>query len=131
LPEKGETMHTIILASPQVDQWQAFADALGSGIQADIVKVRSALDAIEAAQSLRPQLVVIDAEIGDLSVTELIRRLLGIDAMINTAVASAEAEAIFHEENEGLGILMKLPPLPTSAEAGRLAECLRQVTGVV
>jgi CheY-like chemotaxis protein len=131
LPWKEKSMHTIILASPRVDQWQAFADALDSGGQADVVKVRTAADAIEAVQNLHPLLVVIDAELGDLTASELIRRLLSIDAMINTAVASAEAEAIFHEENEGLGILMKLSPLPTSAEAGRLAACLRQVTGVV
>jgi CheY-like chemotaxis protein len=123
-------MHTIVLASPQVDRWQAFSDALGTGIQADIVTVRSAADAIEAAHTLHPQLVVIDAELDDLTSADLIRRLLGIDAMINTAVASAEAEDVFHEETEGLGILMKLSPLPTSAEAGRLVECLRQVTGV-
>jgi CheY-like chemotaxis protein len=124
-------MLNIILASPQVDQWQAFSDALAAGIQADIVAVRSAGDAVEAAQTKRPQLVVIDAAIGDLTAEELIRRLLGIDAMINTAVASAEAEEIFHEETEGLGILMKLSPLPTSDEAGRLVECLRQVTGAI
>jgi CheY-like chemotaxis protein len=122
-------MQTIVLASPQVERWKPFSDALGARIQADIVIVRSGADAIEAAKTRHPQLVVIDAELGDLSAVELIRRLLGIDAMINTAVASAEAEAIFHEETEGLGILMKLPPLPTPAEAGRLAECLDQLQG--
>ena len=122
-------MPTIILASPRVDRWQAFSDTLAAGIQADIITVRTGADALEAAQRLRPQLVVIDAELGDLTAEDLIRRLLGIDAMINTAVASAEAEAIFHEETEGLGILMKLSPLPTSAEAGRLVECLGQLQG--
>ena len=117
-------MQTIVLASPQVDRWQAFSDALGARIQADIVAVRSAADAVEAAQRLRPQLVVIDAELSDQTAADLIRRLLGIDAMINTAVASAETEAIFHEATEGLGILMKLSPLPLPSEAGRLAECL-------
>ena len=124
-------MHTIILVSPQIDRWQAFSDALASGLQADIVNVRSAGAAIEAAQSMRPLLVAIDAGLEDLPAADLIRRLLGIDAMINTAVASAEAEEIFHEETEGLDILMKLSPLPTSDEAGRLVECLRQMTGAI
>jgi DNA-binding NarL/FixJ family response regulator len=124
-------MLTIILASPQVDQWQAFSDALASRIQADMVTVRTAADAIEAAQMLKPQLVVIDDGLGDLTAVDLIRRLLSIDAMIHAAVASAETEAIFHEATEGLGILMKLSPLPTSAEAGRLAECLDQLQGCI
>jgi DNA-binding NarL/FixJ family response regulator len=122
-------MQTIILVSPQVDRWQAFSEALASGFQADIVKVRSGIAAIDAAQTARPLLVAIDAKLDDLPVADLIRRLLGIDAMINTVVASAESEEIFHEETEGLGILMKLSPLPTSAEAGRLVECLHQLAG--
>jgi CheY-like chemotaxis protein len=117
-------MQTIVLASPQVDRWQAFSDALGARIQSDITTVRSGADAIEAAKTLHPRLVVIDAGLGDMTAVELIRCLLGIDAMINTAVASAESEAIFHEATEGLGILMKLSPLPSPSEAGRLAECL-------
>lgn len=124
-------MQTIILASPRVDQWQAFSDALRSGAQANVVKVRTGAEALEAAQTLKPMAVAMDAELDDFSGIELVRRLLQINAMINTALASDKPEEIFHEETEGLGILMKLSLLPTSAEAGRLAECLRQVTGAV
>ena len=122
-------MHTIILASPRSDQWQAFADALRVHTQANIVKVRSADEALDTARALNPLAVAIDAELGDLPGVELVRRLLGVNAMINTALASGETEEIFHDETEGLGILMKLSPLPTPTEAGRFAERLRQVTG--
>jgi CheY-like chemotaxis protein len=124
-------MHTILLASPRVDQWQSFSDALRGDSQANIVKVRSGAEALEAARTIGPLVVAIDAELGDFTGVELVRRLLGINAMISTALVSDQSEEIFHEETEGLGILMKLSPLPTSAEAGRLAECLRQVTGAV
>jgi CheY-like chemotaxis protein len=124
-------MQTIILASPRVDQWQAFSDALRAGFQANVVKVRTGAEALEAVQTLKPMAVATDAELDDFSGIELVRRLLQINAMINTALASDKPEEIFHEETEGLGILMKLSPLPTSAEAGRLAESLRQVTGAI
>ena len=124
-------MHTIILASSRLDRWQVFSDALRADIQADIVKVRSAAEALQAAQTLNPLAVAIDSELGDLPGVELVRRLLGINAMINTALTSEKPEEIFHAETEGLGILMRLSPLPTSAEAGRFAQCLRQVAGAV
>ena len=124
-------MQTIILVSPRVDQWEAFSDALRAGVQANVVKVRTGSEALEAAQRLKPMAVAMDAELADFSGVELVRRLLQINAMINTALTSDKSEEIFHEETEGLGILMKLSPLPTSAEAGRFAESLRQVTGAV
>lgn len=124
-------MKTIILASPQIEQWQEFSDALQTDARFNIVKVRSGAEAIEAARTVKTLAVAVDADLGDLPGIELVRRLIGIDAMINTALASDAPEEQFHEETEGLGILMKLSPLPNSAEAGRFAECLRQVTGAV
>ena len=124
-------MHTIILASPRVDQWGAFSDALRADLDVDIVQARSAEQAEEAARKLNPLAVAIDATLGDLPGAELVRRLVGINAMINTALASEKSEEVFHEETEGLGILMKLSSPPTAAEAGRFAALLRQVAGVV
>jgi hypothetical protein len=49
--------------------------------------------------------------------------------MIYVAMASSRSEERFHEETEGLGLLMQLSPLPTSAEAGRLVDNLHQLSG--
>lgn len=124
-------MHTIILASTQVDQWQRFSDTLRADTGADVVKVRSAAEALDAAQALSPLAVVIDAELGDMTGVELARRLLAVNATINTALISSKSDDVFHSETEGLGILMKLSPIPTTAEAGRFARSLRQVIGAV
>ncbi|MEJ2037427.1 MAG: hypothetical protein P8X55_00650, partial [Desulfosarcinaceae bacterium] len=122
-------MQTIILASPRVDQWRAFSDALQADLDVDVVQARSAEQAEEAARKLNPLAVAIDATLGGLPGAELVRRLVGINAMINTALASEKSEEVFHEETEGLGILMKLSSPPTAAEAGRFAALLRQVAG--
>lgn len=122
-------MQMIILASPQGAQWQAFSDALRTNLGVDIVHARSGAQALEAAQKLNPLAVAIDGALGDFSGVELVRRLIGLNAMINTALASDHSEEVFHEETEGLGILMKLSSPPTSAEAGRFAARLRQVAG--
>lgn len=122
-------MPTIILVSSRADRWREFTDALQSRMGVEIVNACSAAEALDAAQKLNPLAVVIDDQPGDLSAADLVRSLLGINAMINTAVASSKPGEIFHSETEGLGILLQLSPVPIPAEAGRLAESLRQVTG--
>ena len=116
-------MSSIVIVSPRVDQWETFVRSLQAAIRVDIVKAASGAEAIEAARTINPLAMAIDADVGDMPGVELIKRLLPINAMIYTALVSDEAE-------EGLGILTKLSPTPDSAEAGRLAECLRQVAGV-
>ena len=123
-------MSSIVIVSPRVDQWETFVRSLQAAIRVDIVKAASGAEAIEAARTINPLAMAIDADVGDMPGVELIKRLLPINAMIYTALVSDEPEEIFHETTEGLGILTKLSPTPDSAEAGRLAECLRQVAGV-
>lgn len=124
-------MGSVVLVSPDVDRWEEFAQALRKQIKVDIIKVRTGRQALETARTVNPLAMAIDVSLDDMSGTELIKQLLGINAMINTALASDQPEEIFHEQTEGLGILMKLSLKPNPAEAGRLAECLRQVTGAV
>lgn len=123
-------MSIIILVSSRPDRWREFSDALQADLQTEIVNVRSGTEALKAAQKHNPLAAVIDVEICDHSAVDLVRRLLSVDAMINTALASEKPEEIFHAETEGLGILMKLSTFPTPAEASRFAQCLRQVSGV-
>lgn len=122
-------MRTLILASPRVDAWQAFADVLAARFQMRIVKVRNGGEALEAARTERPFAVAVDSDLTDLSGVELVRRLVRVNAMVHTALVSGESEAQFHEKTEGLGILMPLSPIPTTGEAERLGRCLETMVG--
>ena len=122
-------MHTLFLVSPQVGNWCEFADFLENQYDFKTVKARSTHEALEAVRDQRPLAVVVDAELGDLSGIELVRRLLMVNAMVHTALVSGEAEAIFHEKTEGLGILTPLPPVLTPKDAAHLAACLEKVVG--
>ncbi len=124
-------MHTIILASPHVDHWNAFADALESDGRFRTHRIQSGGEAVEAAKEKNPLAIVIDQDLDDMSAIELVAKLLTINAMINVAMVSDQPVEDFHEATEGLGILMQLAPFPTAAEAGRLAECLSQLTGTL
>ena len=125
-------MRSILIVTPQNDLWKPFVDALQMTIPAaDITRIETGLDALEVAHQLNPLAMVIDEQLADMTGVELVKRLLPINAMISTALASDHPEDVFHDETEGLGILMKLSLIPTSAEAGRFAKCLKQVTGAI
>ena len=120
-------MPFVLLVSPSAAQWRAFTEALHSAAGIDVKIVHSAMAAFDAVQEQTPAAVVIDAHLGDMTGAELVRRLIEINAMIQVALVSPDSSEVFHEKNEGLGIMMQLPPDPGQTEAGRMVEKLRQL----
>lgn len=120
-------MGPIVVVSPQVDKWKDFSTELGHRCRTDVTGVRSATEAVDAAREKRPVIMIIDQDLGDMPGIELVPRLLQINAMIHMAMVSDLPEEIFHDQTEGLGILMKLSPLPSRQEAAQLCERLSGV----
>jgi hypothetical protein len=58
---------------------------------------------------------------------DLVRRLLPINALINTAVISDLPPETFHEASEGLGIMAQLPPNPTTSNAREFWDRLKRM----
>jgi CheY-like chemotaxis protein len=71
--------------------------------------------------------VIVDETLPDMPGLELVRRLLPINAMINTAVISGLPDATFHETSERLGILAQLSPIPTESQARELLAQLQRL----
>jgi two-component SAPR family response regulator len=67
--------------------------------------------------SVAPLAAVIDEILPDMPGLDLVRRLLPINAMINTVMISALPSEAFHDASEGLGIMAQLPPQPTPEDA--------------
>ncbi len=117
-------MFRIILVTARPRELESFTRALAQGDKARVEVAGSGARALELAQGERTHLVVIDGEPGDMDDMELVRRLLELDATINTALVSGLAEEEFHERYEGLGILCRLEPVPGSRQARELLELL-------
>jgi hypothetical protein len=71
--------------------------------------------------------VVIDENLPDMPGLDLVRRLLRINAMINTVVVSALPPDAFHEAGEGLGIMAQLPPQPTWEDARTILDNFKRM----
>ena len=109
---------------------QAFAAALSSNPEVNLQQVISGAEALEAARTSAPHLVIIDADLPDTAPLDLVQKLLMVNAMVNTAVVSPLSDEEFHEASEGLGILGRLPNDPGMSDAGELLHKLRTVLGV-
>jgi len=123
-------MNTIVLVSPQVDQWRTMANIIEADGRFTVINVHSAQEALKAAEQNTPVAMAIDEALDDMPAIELVMQLLKRNAMINVAMASSRPADIFHEETEGLGLLMQLSPIPSTAEAGQLVDRLHELTGI-
>ena len=95
----------IVLATARPQAMQAFAAALAADPEVNLQRVISGAEALEAARTTAPHLVIIDADLPDTAPLDLVGKLLMVNAMVNTAVVSPLSDEEFHEASEGLGIL--------------------------
>ncbi|MHB9075283.1 MAG: response regulator [Desulfobaccales bacterium] len=122
-------MLRIVLATTRPKALHAFAEALSSNPEVQLHQVTSRAEALEAARTSDPHLVIIDAELPDAAPLDLVQNLLMVNAMMNTAVVSPLSEEEFHEDSEGLGVLGRLPKEPGESDAADLLGKLRIVLG--
>lgn len=118
-------MHRIMLVADQVDRLEELTRTLGREKELEIDWAHSSEAALERVKDDPPTLVVVDETIDGHSGLELIRRLIGVNAFIQTAAVSSLSSGDFHEASEGLGIMSQLPPCPGEADAQKLLQTLR------
>jgi DNA-binding NarL/FixJ family response regulator len=123
-------MLRIVFATVRAQAMQAFTAALAANPEVELKCVVSGAEALEAARTSAPHLVIIDSDLSDTAPLDLAKKLLTVNAMVNTAVVSPLSEEEFHEASEGLGVLGRLPDNPGENDAADLLGRLKVVLGV-
>jgi DNA-binding response OmpR family regulator len=72
-------------------------------------------------------LVITDENLGDMTGLEFIRLVVSKMPMVNCAAVSSLVSEDFHEQSEGLGILMQLPVRPGQEHAEILLGKLKSI----
>ena len=124
-------MLRIVLATDRLEAIQAFVEALSSNPEVRLQHVTSGAEVLEAVSVSAPHLVIIDSGLTDNEPLELVKKLLMVNAMMNTVVVSPLSEEEFHEASEGLGVLGRLPGEPGESDAADLLHRLKKVLGVM
>lgn len=117
----------ILLATARPQTLEKFGRTLAAQDKFLLIQTATAEETLTTAARTVPAFAVIDRELNGVEAIEIVRRLLHINAFINTAVLSDMDEDTFHEYSEGLGILAALPMMPGEKEANDLAERFRLV----
>jgi DNA-binding NarL/FixJ family response regulator len=120
-------MLRIVLATARPKALQAFAEGLSSDPEVQLENVVSGAEALEAVRISVPHLVIIDSDLPDTASLDLIKKLLMVNAMVNTAMLSPLSEEEFHEASEGLGVLGRVPEEPGRNDAADLLHSLRTI----
>ena len=118
-------MPRILLVADQVEPLEELAQTLSAEKEIEVFWAHDGAAALESVAANSPALVVVDASIGGDSGLDLIQRLIGVDAFIQTAAVSSLSHDDFHEASEGLGVMVQLPPKPSRADALKLLQTLR------
>ena len=110
-------MKQVILAAADQDALAEFSAALAQVSGLAIVPAGTREEALAAARDMASLLVVLDGRMDGVGGKQLLMDIIHVNAMINSAVLGDMPEDQFHEEMEGLGILLQLPLKPTAADA--------------
>jgi DNA-binding response OmpR family regulator len=122
-------MLRILMVTFRADAVRAFIDGFSSDPGVCLDLVASAAEAVKYVGTDCPHLVIIDSGLEDSDSLDLVRRLIMVNAMVNTAVISSLPEDEFHDKSEGLGILCRLAARPTGNDSAALLQKLRAVVG--
>jgi DNA-binding response OmpR family regulator len=118
-------MLSIVLVTLEPNNFLELAKQLKTNPQVQISFVKTKAEAIKIASTAKPVLMIIDAQPDDLSVFQMVRDLIMLNAGIPIAVVSQMPEKEFETASEGLGILAQLKPNPGRTEAQMLISKLK------
>jgi two-component SAPR family response regulator len=123
-------MISIVLVAESTATVQRLEQALASHADVAWRRCHNVAEALAAAGSLRPALMIIDQQVQSRGALEIARQVLAVNAFVNLAIVSPLDGRAFHEASEGLGILAQLPPDPGAKEAERLRALLGALESV-
>ena len=121
----------ILLITARAERIQSFVEGLSSDPRVHLDIVSAEADALGVLRTEPPHLAIVDSTSEGADSFDLVRSIIGVNAMVNTAVTSPLSDAQFHDTGEGLGILCRVPVEPGRDDAVALLKKLRDFTGIV
>ncbi|MDJ0804184.1 MAG: hypothetical protein QNI97_15010 [Desulfobacterales bacterium] len=124
-------MPRLLIVAAEAGAFEELFRALDDVPGVETLWAREGPQALERAAAESPDLVVVDESLGGQSGLDWIRRLMHVNAFIQTAAVSRLPQDAFHQAAEGLGIMAQLPPRPGKFEAEMLLRTLKPLSGTI
>lgn len=107
----------IMLVSRERERLASLASGLWTLAETEIHQASSRTEVMELLQEKGIALVVIDEQLTDMSGLDLAKMVARQHPFVNCILVDGQPPEIFHEQTEGLGVLMQLPSPPEMADA--------------
>ena len=124
-------MLNILCVSKNVKQIESMVFALSDNHDVNVVHASTAKFSLERVGFQEIDAVVVAEELADCSGKEFVERLTKLNPFVPCAMLSSMAHDEFHEETEGLGVLMQLPVKPMKKDVAMLLERLAQISRIM
>ena len=116
-----------IILVGQIERFASFAAGLHGNEPIKVFWKKSGAETLEQLAHDQIQIVAVDKKLDDMDGLDLINRVAEQHPFVNSAPVSSSTSADFHEETEGLGVLMQLPDPPDSEAAAALLSHYRSI----
>lgn len=120
-------MNNILIASPDQTALEQFVSGLNTGSEVQITRVDGCKQALAKIKTKKFDLFVVDENLSDTKGLECIEKTLFENAFLNTAAISRLSAEKFHEQSEGLGVLMQIPVNPDLEDGEKLIMYLKKI----
>ena len=120
-------MPTLLLVSENKKTFADFEKCLKNFENLDILSADTLTMAFDEMANNTVDLMVADEDVSGVKGLDIIEKMVTTYPMTNYAVVSSLKSDDFHEESEGLGVLMQLTPKPDIKQCRELMEQLYKV----
>ena len=121
-------MTEVLMVGVGIRLQQIFAESLKERLQLPMLQVVKGADAVLHCADNKAALVVINETLSDMTGIELIKCLILINPLLNSALISDMDPDRFHEETEGFGVLAQLSQ---KAEENQVKALLNQLGQII
>lgn len=120
-------MIRILLASSDTKRVNTIMSLIKKQNDAQLFLTESGMKALSEVKNEIFDLAIIDEKLKDMSGLKLARKIVLENPLVNCAAISGASSEKFHEDTEGLGLLMQLPLCPNEIHIENLFSQLNKI----
>lgn len=105
--------------------------SLAASGKVELLEALNPEQAFQAVKTENPELVIVDHQLSGMTGLQFVNDLVKVNPLVNTALVSQLNGEEFHEETEGLGILMPLPLEPGESESNALLGKMEKIVSLM
>ncbi len=120
-------MLTILLVYEKLTLFASVKDSFVKSGTVNVLEAQTTDAALKIASEISLDLVIVAEQLNTMIGIQFVNMLVQANPLINTALVSSLSPEDFHEETEGLGVLMQLPLEPQKSDAEEMLQKMERI----